>query len=161
MNIDIQQIDMNHALYQQERELRNSVLLRPIGIPDYGWEHNDSHCRHFVALAQGELIGCVLLRPHQQGVLKVAQLSQMAVHPDRRGLGGGRLLIAKLTELATELNLSFIYCHARSDVVEFYLKNGFLSYDSPFTEVGILHQRMKLHIAPPPKKQAWPKSNSQ
>jgi predicted GNAT family N-acyltransferase len=152
MNIDIQQIDMNHILYQQERELRNSVLLRPIGIPDFGWEHNDSHSRHIVALAQGELIGCALLRPHQQGPINVAQLSQMAVRPTSHGLGVGRLLISKLVELAAELNLNFIYCHARSNVVDFYLKNGFLSYDAPFTEVGILHQRMKLAI-PKPKAQ--------
>ena len=47
---DIRRIDMENPLYQKERELRNKVLLRPIGISDFGWEMNDSVSWHFVAL---------------------------------------------------------------------------------------------------------------
>ena len=37
--VNIQRIEIDDPLYQQERDLRNRILLRPIGIPDFGWEN--------------------------------------------------------------------------------------------------------------------------
>ena len=48
--ISILRINIQDTLYQQERELRNKVLMQPIGMPDYGWEQFDSKSWHFVAI---------------------------------------------------------------------------------------------------------------
>jgi hypothetical protein len=45
------------------RELRNKILLRPIGIPDHAWEMHDKKSWHFVAVENDVVIGCVVLVP--------------------------------------------------------------------------------------------------
>ena len=39
--LEIKQITILDPLYQLERELRNKILLRPIGLPDNAWEMKD------------------------------------------------------------------------------------------------------------------------
>ena len=55
--IIIKRISVDDPWYQSERELRNKILLRPIGIPDYGWEMHDEESWHFVALDNERVIG--------------------------------------------------------------------------------------------------------
>ncbi|MGK7898777.1 MAG: GNAT family N-acetyltransferase, partial [Xenococcus sp. (in: cyanobacteria)] len=59
-SITIKRITIDNPLYQAERELRNQILLRPIGIADYSWEMYDRQSWHFVALNRARLMGCVL-----------------------------------------------------------------------------------------------------
>jgi hypothetical protein len=37
----IQNIETSNPLYQLETDLRNRILLRPIGVPDHAWEMHD------------------------------------------------------------------------------------------------------------------------
>ena len=53
--VRIKQINTLDPLYQEERTLRNIVLLRPIGVPDHAWEMNDTSSWHFVAIENNEL----------------------------------------------------------------------------------------------------------
>jgi hypothetical protein len=43
----IQQIETDNPLYQLETDLRNRILLRPIGVPDHAWEMHDHKAWHF------------------------------------------------------------------------------------------------------------------
>ena len=138
-------INTSDPQYQQERELRNRVLLRPIGIPDYGWEMNDAKAWHFVAIENNCVIGCVILVPLNNEKSK-AQLMQMAVETDFQGKGIGRLLVKELLKFSKQNNIREISCHARSNVLNFYKNLGFEIYDEPFTEAGIAHRHMKLLI---------------
>ena len=79
--ISYSQIEKNSIHYQSERELRNMVLLRPIGIPDYGWEMFDSESFHFVALKEDCVVGCVILHLVLESPGD-AQLMQMAINSD-------------------------------------------------------------------------------
>lgn len=140
---EIININMSHPLYQEERELRNKILLRPIGIPDYGWEKYDSMSWHFVAISENSIIGCVVLVPldskdHQ------AQLIQMAVDTSWQGKGIGKQLVHHLINFAKNYGLKEILIHSRQEVTSFYEALGFSVYGDPFEEVGIQHQHLRL-----------------
>lgn len=124
--ISIEQITIDNPLYQQERELRNKVLLRPIGVPDYGWEQNDSIAWHFVAVENNKVIGCVVLNPLNSEKTK-AQLMQMAVNHNLQGNGVGKLLVLELLEFCKTEGIAEVICHARDTVVDFYKKLGFVA----------------------------------
>ncbi len=136
---------MNNPLYQKERELRNRILLRPIGIPDFGWEMNDEKAWHFAAMDKSQLIGCVLLVPLNKEKSK-GQLIQMAVDSDWQGKGTGKLLVQVLIEFAESQGIKEIEVHSRADVTTFYEQFGFQVYGDEFEEVGVKHRLLNLRI---------------
>ncbi len=142
---EIKRIEMTDPLYQQERDLRNRILLRPIGIPDFGWEKNDVNSWHFVALEDRTVIGCVVLvRLDEKG--SKTQLIQMAVEKRLQGQGIGRLLVEQLIAFSSENNVSEIQIHARDEVTSFYERLGFEVVGEPFEEVGIKHRHMLMRL---------------
>ncbi len=142
---EIIRIEMDNPLYQKERELRNKVLLRPIGIPDFGWEMNDKKSWHFVAMDKLELIGCVLLVPLNKEKSK-GQLIQMAVESTWQGKGVGKLLVQSLIAFASAIGIKEIEIHSRAEVTTFYEQLGFQVYGDEFEEVGIKHRLLHLKI---------------
>jgi predicted GNAT family N-acyltransferase len=144
--ISIQLIDTKNALYQMERELRNKILLRPIGIPDHAWEMHDKKSWHLVAVENDVVFGCVVLVPLDPGQKK-AQLMQMAVETNQQGNGVGKLLVNELLSYCKRKEIEEVFCHSREHAVPFYLKLGFEIYDEPFVEVGIKHYHMRINIA--------------
>ena len=143
--INFTRITPRDPLYQKERELRNEVLLRPIGLPDHAWEMKDHLAWHFVAEIKGVVVGCVLLTPLDDTGVK-AQLMQMAVAEQWQGRGLGKLMVQELIAFARAEKLQEIICHARGNVVMFYEKLGFETYGEPFVEVGITHRYMSLKL---------------
>jgi N-acetylglutamate synthase-like GNAT family acetyltransferase len=148
--IEIREISMNDPLYQRERELRNEVLLRPIGIEDFGWEHKDTESTHIIAVEKPQdggketLIGCVLLHPLIEE--KKGQLMQMAVRSNKQKGGIGRLLVARLLEIAKSKGITTVFCHSRSNVYGFYGSVGFKKIGNEFEEVGIKHHKMSIEV---------------
>ena len=142
---EIIRIEMDNPLYQKERELRNQVLLRPIGIPDFGWEMNDKNSWHFVAVEDAKVIGCVILFPLNEEKSK-AQLMQMAVDNSWQGKGVGKLLVQSLMAFATAVEIKEIEIHSRAEVTTFYEQLGFQVYGDEFEEVGIKHRLLHLKI---------------
>src|SRR5205807_2331200 len=143
--ISIKSISTKDNFYQQERQLRNRVLLRPIGLPDHAWEMNDERSWHFVAVEEGAVIGCVVLFP-LDGEEQKAQLMQMAVESNLQGKGIGKLLVEHLLNFCKTKNIKEVVCHSRDTAVKFYSNLGFEIYDEPFTEVGIQHSHMRLKL---------------
>ena len=138
----IQKILISDKLYQQERELRNRVLLRPIGLPDFAWEMFDEKSSHFVSIENDKVIGCVLLFPDGEK----AKLLQMAVDSNWQRKGIGNQLLDTLLKFAREKNITSVYCSAREDAIEFYLKAGFEIVSDYFEEVGVRHVKMEIKI---------------
>lgn len=132
-------------LYDEERELRNAVLLRPIGQPDGAWEARDDRAHHYLAIDDGGVVGCLLCWP-VEGRPGVGQLMQMAVSPERQGEGLGRQLVRALLDDAPRLGLHTITCHARANVVAFYERIGFVTFGEPFEEVGVAHRHMRIEV---------------
>jgi len=143
--ISIQLIDTKHALYQSEREVRNKILLRPIGVPDHAWEMNDEKSWHFVAVEKDNIIGCVVLVPLDPEQTKT-QLMQMAVETNQQGKGIGKMLVKELLAFSLSKGIKEVVCHSREDAVPFYLNLGFEIYGEPFVEVGIQHSHMRIAI---------------
>ena len=143
--VKIIRIDMQHSLYQKERELRNKILLQPIGIPDYGWEMNDSRSWHFAAIDGSELIGCVLLVPLDKDFRK-GQLIQMAVDDNWQGKGVGKQLVKALLDFAKKKGFTEIEIHSRADVTSFYEAMGFIAFGDVFEEVGVQHKHLSLTL---------------
>jgi len=142
--ISIKRIHIQDALYQLERELRNKILLRPIGIRDYGWEKMDWKSWHFVAVENNKVIGCVVLVPLDGNKTKT-QLIQMAVDTSYQRKGIGKKLIVELLNFCESQSIAEIEIHAREDVVAFYEKYGFEVFDEPFEEVGVKHRYMRKY----------------
>lgn len=138
-------IGVTHPCYQKERNLRNTFLLRPIGLPDSAWEMNDADSIHFIALDGEEVVGCVVLYPlpGQDGVV---QLMQMAVDDRFRGRGIGKGLVDCLISFSRSQGYCRIVCHSRQEAVGFYKKLGFAAYGESFYEVGIPHSHMQLTL---------------
>lgn len=141
--IDIRLIDIQDSFYPFEQELRNKILLRPLGIPDHAWEMHDATAWHFIGLDNNIVLGCVVLVP-VNSEKTIAQLMQMAVDTNQQGKGIGKLLVNALIAFAKAKGLIEIICHARENAVPFYLGLGFEIYDDPFIEVGMQHYHMKI-----------------
>lgn len=137
---------MSHPLYPKEQELRNRVLLRPIGMPDHAWEMYDDLAHHLVYLDEEYIpIACLLLKPLDDEGHRV-QLMQMAVDSEKQGLGIGRALVLFALSFCRKKGVSEMMCHARQNVVSFYEKLGFVCYGDPFEEVGIQHRYMRRKV---------------
>src|SRR5688572_17839071 len=87
-------IDMQDALYEQEKWLRYLVLRRPIGLPeDAVLFPFEPESLHLLALESDRVVGCVLFHPESE---REGRLYQMAVAEDRQRHGIGRLLVKHL-----------------------------------------------------------------
>lgn len=121
--------------------------MRPIGIPDYGWEMNDEKAWHFVATEDksGRVIGCVALVPLNADKTK-SQLIQMAVDTKFQRKGTGRLLVNALLNFCKINLIREVSCHAQLPAVPFYEKMGFEVFGDRFTEAGIEHCHMRIVV---------------
>lgn len=144
--IEIKRISTEDHFYEAERNLRNVILLRPIGLPDHAWEMHDKDSWHFVAIEKDKLIGCVVLYPWPNENSK-AQLMQMAIDTAHQGKGIGKLLVNKLLLFAKENGIEEVVCHSRKTVNVFYEKLGFKIQGEAFEEVGIPHNNMSIDCA--------------
>lgn len=143
--MEIVRINTKDPLYESERQLRNRILLRPIGVPDHAWEMHDEGSWHFIAIEDGHVIGCVVLFPlDSEG--KKTQLMQMAVESNYQRKGLGKLLANELLSFCKSRGISEVICHSRNTAVKFYLNLGFEIYGEPFVEVGIEHYHMRKKL---------------
>lgn len=150
--VDYRTITTSDPLYPQLCDLREAVLLRPLG-KDMAWfrehyAHVDDKAEFFAAIIDHpngpRVVGCVLLIPNypEDGVGK---LVQMAVDPQRQGEGIGRRLVIELESRAFgEIGLREIFCHAQSTAVGFYDRLGWATDPAEFEEAGIPHRRMSI-----------------
>jgi N-acetylglutamate synthase-like GNAT family acetyltransferase len=150
--IRVRRITMQDPLYEQERQLRETVLLRPIGL-DMGTFQSlfpgvEERFEHYVAVFDHpdgpRVVGCALLLPDypERGVGK---LMQMAVDAQRQGEGIGKFLVVTIESRAFgELGLRELFCHARDTASGFYASLGWEIDSEQFLEAGIPHYRMVL-----------------
>lgn len=148
--IDYRTITTDDPLYGQLCDLRESVLLRPLG-KDMPWFRRhypqvDDRAEFFAAVTEHpsgpRVIGCVLLIPDYPET-GVGKLMQMAVDPQRQGEGIGRRLVIELESRAFgELGLREVFCHAQNTAIGFYDRLGWRTDPEEFEEAGIPHHRM-------------------
>lgn len=154
--ITIRRITLDDPLYPQECALRESVLLRPIGldVPKFKamFPGVEERFEHFVAVfahpSGPRIVGCATLLPDypEPGVGK---LMQMAVDLQRQGEGiGTRLVVAVEQRAFGELGLRELFCHARDTAYGFYGSLGWTFDSGVFDEAGVPHRRMVFRPGP-------------
>lgn len=122
--------------------LRESIL-RP-GQPKENWTFaadHDPRTTHLAIKQNEEIIGIVSLLPEKNEAVSQHpwRLRGMAVKYELRGRGVGKLLLVALLAKVNE----GVWCTARKNVQDFYLKNGFEIFGDEFVMNDMPHVTMK------------------
>jgi predicted GNAT family N-acyltransferase len=137
--LDARIIDCPGPAYDQELQLRNEILRKPLGMDlfndDLSKEVNDIHIGLF---RNEELVGTLILTPGN-GYVK---MRQVAVAETARGLNAGTQMVQFSEQVAREKGFPRIELNARKEAVRFYLKNGYTTVGDEFMEIGIPHYKM-------------------
>jgi predicted GNAT family N-acyltransferase len=131
-------------LYDGCVALREEVLRAPLGLALSADELADDAVReHFCAVADGNVVGSVSLKPLG---LQGLQLRQMAVSEARRGMRIGARLLEIAEVWARDQGFFLIVLNARMGAEGFYAKFGYRSEGEPFEENTIPHIRMTKRL---------------
>ncbi|MGB5304628.1 MAG: GNAT family N-acetyltransferase [Gammaproteobacteria bacterium] len=105
------------------------------------WDGLDAACRHVLAITAAD-------EPVGTGRLQVdGRIGRMAVLAAWRGKGIGKSILAALLQQAELQHQPRVYLHAQVRAIDFYLKTGFETVGSPFTEAGIEHVCLEKILA--------------
>ncbi len=134
------EITFGSADFRKERELRDRVLRKPLGLVlEVSDEEKDQW--HFGLFdLQDDLLGTVIAVPLGGGEAKVRQ---MAVAPNFARRGFGRRVLQELEDRLREKGIYRISLHARTTAAGFYRKAGYVEAGPEFVEVGIPHVKME------------------
>lgn len=144
LNIVKRTVEYNSEDYKKMVELRNDVLLAPIGLPYYEEVlKDDVKSIHCVAFEEDRAVACCVLTDLGDGLV---QLRQMAVASDKQNKGFGAELIAFAEEVARENDFKEIMLHARRVAENFYLQNKYYFVGEEFDEVDIPHFEMRKKL---------------
>ncbi len=136
--VEIREITVEDALWAAERDLRHEVLRKPLGrtLETSAFENASLH---FVAVAGGRVIGCVLLRILGDAR---ARLHAMAVAGTEQAKGIGRRLVGRLEAVARARGIQTIEMNARVSAQGFYERLGYRAEGEVFEKVDLPHVRM-------------------
>lgn len=135
------EIEIQSDQYQQELELRNLVLRRPLGLNLYAENLENEVDDWHLGLWDGPKLQAVLvLTPLADHGVK---MRQVAVQPLQQGLGLGRQLVTFAEVFARQRGFQKMELHARKEVVPFYQKLGYHAVGEEFIEVSIPHLKME------------------
>lgn len=142
--MELKTIEYNSVDYIEMIELRNTILLEPIGLPYFeGVFEEDEESIFCACYNDGELIACCVLTEQND---RLVRLRQMAVAEEEQRSGIGSKLIAFAENIARENGFEEITLHAQRSVENFYLRNGYQFDGDEFMEAGILHIMMKKKL---------------
>lgn len=142
--MELRVVEYGTSDYKKMVELRNDILLAPIGLPYYEEVlKNDPESLLCVAFEGDEAIGCCVLTEIGDCLI---QLRQMAVVSDKQGCGIGAKVIAFAEQVARENGFTEIMLHARRVAEKFYLQNGYHFVGVEFDEVDIPHMEMRKRL---------------
>jgi len=123
--------------------IRRRVFIEEQGIDEaLERDADDLRAIHVLALRDGQAVGCGRMMLSAAG----AKIGRMAVLPDLRGHGIGRMVLDYLVAAARQYGARLAYLHAQVPVEGFYLKGGFRPVGDVFEEAGIPHRKMVLPL---------------
>lgn len=131
--------------YAASCQLRNTVLRRPLGLDLFAEDlSQECHHRHFGALFEERLIGCLVIVPRSDTVVT---LRQMCVDEDFQGQRIGQRLVQYVEKVLRDHKVDLIELSARVPAIPFYEKLGYTSFGDEFLSVGITHQKMAKKLS--------------
>jgi len=137
------------------RPLREEVLRPGQPVEAFSYETDDeSRSMHLAVKDDEEVLGVATLLPegHPNDGREVWRLRGMAVRPDQRGTGLGKMLLLALLAVAKQRG-GGVWCTARTSVVDFYEHFGFKREGDVF-EVEGAGPHVLMTWNPPPKRRA-------
>ena len=143
------------------REVRRRVFVEEQGVdPREEWDEHDAPgaaTLHFVACEAGRALGCARLR----WLGDAAKIERVAVLPEARGLGLGRVLMEAAETAAWRRGSERLAIHAQTPVIPFYEKLGWRSLGPEFVEAGIPHRKMGKSDCAAAPGEAWRRLGSE
>lgn len=141
--LEIRIFQLNDPEYQQELQLRDEVLRRPLGMSlkndNLDVDRESIHVGAFER-ESGAIIGVLLLTPMDENRLK---MRQVAVLQKQQRQGIGHQLVTFAEHHAFDNGFTEIVLHARQVAVGFYAKLGYEIMGDSFLEINIPHFKMK------------------
>ncbi len=120
--------------------LRREVFVWEQKVPEEE-EHDtyDLTCTHFVAVAEGEVVGTLRLIEQAEHI----KIGRVAVRQAFRGRGIAQKLIKSAMSYAKAKGHERFFLTAQSDKLGFYEKLGFVAFGPEFTDGGMPHRAMR------------------
>jgi len=142
--INIQEIHFGTDEYEEELQLRDRVLRKPLGLSlfkeNLTKEVNDFHIGAFDG---NVLIGVLILTVVSEGDVK---MRQVGVEENWRGKNVGARMVVYAEDFARRLGYRRVVLNARLAVIGFYEKLGYKKIGGEFIEVTIPHQTMQKEL---------------
>lgn len=121
--------------------VRRAVFIDEQGVPEHmEWDADDAVSTHWLALVDGEPVGCARLLPD-------GWIGRMAVLPAWRGRGIGRALLGAALAAARERGHRTVRLSAQLHAAAFYARAGFVVSGDVYEEAGIPHVAMRKTLA--------------
>lgn len=120
--------------------LRREVFVREQKVPEE--EEHDSYdltATHFVAVAEGEVVGTLRLVDLPEHV----KIGRVAVHGQWRGRGIARQMMEAAMAHARSGGRERFYLTAQSDKLGLYEKLGFVAFGPEIIDGGMPHRAMR------------------
>jgi predicted GNAT family N-acyltransferase len=122
------------------RSIRTKVFIEEQGVPeDIEQDEHDDSATHFLITDRYIALGCGRLLPD-------GKIGRMAVLPEHRNRGLGRMLLDYIVNHARSRGYQRLYLHAQSQALDFYQAAGFAPFGETFEEAGIAHVAMEMLI---------------
>ena len=122
--------------------LRREVFVWEQKVPEE--EENDADdltATHFVAIAQGEVVGTLRLIDKPEHI----KIGRVAVRAAFRGQGVARTMLLTAMEHARANGRDRFYLTAQSDKLVMYEKLGFIAFGPEFQDGGMPHRAMRSY----------------
>lgn len=140
MDISFKIVDHTSTQYELIVALRQEILRTPLGLSftnkELEREKNNIQVAGFI---ENDVVAAASLAEEQLSY----RMRLVAVKENLQGLGVGSKLIDFCENYTQKAGITSIYCHAREHAIPFYTKKGYLSEGDYFTEVGIVHIKMR------------------
>lgn len=121
-------------------KIREKVLREPLGLKFSAEELAlESEQHHFGIFLNDKLIGGLILVHSSNSEIK---MRQVCLDFEFQNKGFGQELVRFSENWSKEINYKIIYCHARKQALNFYLKMNYSIEDEAFMEVGLEHFKL-------------------
>lgn len=128
---------------EQTYAIRHMVLW-PHEPIEYCMLAEDDTAFHFGGYLDQQLVCVASLFP--DGADKV-RLRKFAIIPDMQKQGLGSKMVQEIKAFLSTTGFSTIWCDARLDAADFYVKNGFATYGDIFHKNGVAYVKAEYKVA--------------
>jgi predicted GNAT family N-acyltransferase len=146
-----EEIEIKIATNENEKKeafkIRELVFQIEQSIPkDLDFDGKDDMCDHFIAYKNDIAVGTGRLRYSLIDTKMLAKVERMAVLPEQRGKGIGKVIMQKMHDYLKEKNVHEVTLHVQQPLKSFYEKFGYEQIGEAFLDADRPHIAMRLEI---------------